>query len=138
MPITIHTDGACRGNPGAASIAYVITGLGDEPVEYAKPIGNTTNNQAEYQAMRAAVERLAQANPTGELIEIFSDSELMIRQLTGIYRVKDPLIRPWYEEITGMLSSMKAQGNTFELTAIRRERNKRADELANMALDGQL
>jgi ribonuclease HI len=138
MPITIHTDGACRGNPGAASIAYVITGLEEQPIEYAKPIGTTTNNQAEYQAMRAAVERLAEANPSGESIEIFSDSELMIRQLTGVYRVKDPLIRPWYEEITGMLSSMKPQGNTFELTAIRREHNKRADELANMALDGQL
>jgi ribonuclease HI len=138
MPITIHTDGACRGNPGAASIAYVITGLEEQPIEYAKPIGTTTNNQAEYQAMRAAVERLAEVNPSGESIEIYSDSELMIRQLTGVYRVKDPLIRPWYEEITGMLSSMKAQGNTFELTAIRREHNKRADELANMALDGQL
>jgi len=136
MQITVHTDGACRGNPGAASIAFVITGLTDKPIEYAQPIGVTTNNQAEYQAMHAAVAELVEKSPQASDIEFFSDSELMIRQLTGVYKVKDARIQPIFQQISTLLDQLRLAGNEVSLTAVRREQNIRADELANLALDG--
>lgn len=138
MEITVHTDGACRGNPGKASVAFTITGIGEKPIEYAQPIGVTTNNQAEYQAMHAAVNELAEHQLHNNDIQFFSDSELMIRQLTGVYKVKDGLLRPIFSEIMAGLEKLRADGNEISLTAVRREENQRADELANMALDGSV
>lgn len=133
--ITIHTDGASRGNPGAAAIAYVIQPTDGAAIEHAETIGQTTNNQAEYRAMVAALERLSELAPSHAAIEIFSDSELMVRQITGVYKVKDALIRPHHQQIMTLISGLKARGNDLEFTAIRRHLNERADELANQALD---
>jgi len=135
--ITIHTDGASRGNPGAAAIAYVIEGL-PERIEQARTIGTTTNNQAEYQALLAALTKLADMGPTSQDIECIADSELMIKQLRGEYRVKDELLRPHYQAILTLVRQLEVDGNTFSFTAVRRAQNKRADQLANLALDGQL
>jgi len=130
----VHTDGASRGNPGSAAIAYVIN-QDNNLTEYCQRIGQTTNNQAEYQAMAAALEKLIEMSIADSHIEFYSDSELMIKQLTGEYKVKDPFIRPIYDSIKANLNNLEEQANTFKLNAIRRQFNKRADELANYALD---
>ncbi len=132
--ITIHTDGAARGNPGPASIAYIIN-TGDEEIEFFQSIGNTTNNQAEYRAMRAATERLVELGPREKTLIFHSDSELMVKQLCGEYRVKDANIRPLFNSIEANLGKLRANQNTVVLKAVRREYNKRADALANLALD---
>lgn len=136
--IVVHTDGASRGNPGPAAAAYVIEGLTPEPIEYAKTIGQTSNNQAEYQAMVAAMEKLSLEISEPVVINCFADSELMIKQLNGDYRVKDALLKPHYQKIIELSSQLSRRNCPVEFTAIRREQNKRADQLANMALDGKL
>jgi len=135
--ISIHTDGAARGNPGPASVAYVIN-LGDDVIEEAEPIGSTTNNQAEYRAMRQACEKLLELSPEQADLQFFSDSELMVKQLNGEYRVKDAKIQPHYAAIQSSLAQLRARGNRTNIAAVRRALNKRADELANLALDGKL
>lgn len=132
--ILVHTDGAARGNPGPASVAYVIK-VDDEVVEYCEPIGETTNNQAEYRAMVAATQKLAELGPQAAVITFHSDSELMVKQLRGEYKVKDQNIRPLFEQISQVLRQLESAGNSVELLAVRREFNQRADALANQALD---
>lgn len=132
--ITVHTDGACRGNPGPASIAYVISGLA-EVIEYYAQIGTTTNNQAEYQAMKAALEDLLVNGVKDTEIICYSDSELMVKQLKGIYRVKDQQLLPHFQAIVSSIAELKKKNNSIDFIAVRREENKRADYLANCALD---
>lgn len=134
--ITLHTDGASRGNPGAAAIAYRITGL-PELLEHAETIGTTTNNQAEYQALLSALTTLQKLELNDSTIACFADSELMVKQLNGEYRVKDELLRPHFLAIKGLVSDLERAGNAVSFTAVRRAENQRADELANLALDGQ-
>src|SRR5207253_4288729 len=90
--LTIHTDGAARGNPGPAAYAYVIAREGQPPVEEAGLLGETTNNQAEYIAL---VKALAHALDLGaqHRVVVHSDSELMVKQLNGEYRVKNEELR---------------------------------------------
>ena len=133
---TVHTDGASRGNPGEAAIAYVIH-QDNNLTEYCQRIGQPTNNQAEYQALQAALDKLLEMGIEGSVIEIFSDSELMIKQLKGEYRVKDVNLRPVFDSVKAKLSALEESENSYALTAIRRQFNKRADELANYALDNK-
>lgn len=133
--IIIHTDGASRGNPGNAAIAYVIEGLTPEDIEHGEKIGITTNNQAEYQALVAALEFVAEQNPQNAEINCFADSELMVKQLNGEYRVKDPLLKPHFDRIISAAHSLEHKGNTVTFTAVKRSENARADKLGNIALD---
>lgn len=134
LVINIYTDGASRGNPGPASIAYAIKQDGVEDIEFKQPIGTTTNNQAEYQAMVAALGRVVELAKNAE-INIYSDSELMIRQLTGVYRVKDRLLKPLFDQASAYLQQLRLNGNSVNLESVRREHNQQADRLANEALD---
>lgn len=136
--ITIHTDGASRGNPGAAAIAYVIERPEEELIEHAETIGSTTNNQAEYQALVAALEKLISLEPTKQEIECLADSELIVKQVRGEYKMKNVELRPHYEQILDFVSQLKKAGNKVTFTAVRRAANKRADALCNHALDGDL
>lgn len=128
---TIHVDGAARGNPGPAAIAYVIAEPNHPPVEYAETIGTATNNVAEYSALIAALERAAEMGL--KELTIFSDSELMVKQMAGEYRVKHPDLLPLFEAA----SSLRKQFAKMSLSHVRREQNKRADELGNIALDAE-
>jgi ribonuclease HI len=128
---TIHIDGGSRGNPGPASFAYVIEQPGQAVVEHAETIGTTTNNVAEYSALVAALAhatelRLAQ-------VQIFSDSELLVKQMNGEYRVKSEELQSLYREA----QDLRKQLGTVTISHVRREKNKRADELCNLALDGK-
>jgi ribonuclease HI len=130
---TIHTDGASRGNPGAAAYAYVISRDGVEPVEEAGCLGEMTNNQAEYTALVRALEHALELGPDGG-VDVFSDSELMVKQMRGEYRVKNEELRGLYEQAKELAGRIPGRV-TFR--HVRREQNKRADALCNEALDGK-
>jgi ribonuclease HI len=131
-PLIIHTDGASRGNPGAAAFAYTIAD-GDETTEEAERLPDTTNNQAEYTALVKALEHALELG-ADRAVRLFSDSELMVKQMRGEYRVKNEELRPLYERAL-RLAARFAGGVVY--SHVRREQNRRADELCNEALDGK-
>lgn len=130
--LIIHTDGACRGNPGPAGIGIVICNESGKKIKEDKEfIGNATNNIAEYRALIKALELASDFSVTQ--VECFSDSELMIRQLNGVYRVKN-------EKLGELFLLVKEKERQFERVTyshVPRENNliKRADKLANLAID---
>ncbi|HXG12679.1 MAG TPA: ribonuclease HI family protein [Gemmataceae bacterium] len=130
--LTIHTDGAARGNPGPAAFAYVIHREGAPPVEEAGCLGRATNNQAEYAALVRALEHAARLGTHHRLI-IHSDSELMVKQMRGEYRVKDETLRGLYEKAREL--SARFAGVMFR--HVPRSQNSRADQLCNEVLDGR-
>ena len=128
--LTIHTDGASRGNPGAAAFAYVIARDGESPIEGAGCLGEMTNNQAEYTALVRALERALELGADHGLL-IHSDSELLVKQMNGEYQVKS-------EDLRALFEQAKAMARRFEAVTIRHVRrgeNSRADRLCNEALD---
>ena len=129
---TVHIDGASRGNPGAAAYALVIERPGLPAVEQAEAIGKATNNVAEYSALVAALERAAELGV--RTLTVFSDSELMVKQMNGEYRVKNADLHELYKEAV----ELRKRFDSVVLTHVRREQNKRADELCNLVLDGKL
>ena len=127
--LTIFSDGASKGNPGDAAIGVVISDEhGAVLREIGQYIGTATNNAAEYSAL---IRGLKEAAALGaEAIEISTDSELLARQLTGVYRVKSPNLIPYYEEAVLLLRGFER----VSVTHVFRESNKRADELANLGI----
>lgn len=130
--LTIHTDGAARGNPGPAAYAYVIARDGASPIEECGCLGTMTNNQAEYTALVRALEHAARLGH-GHALLIHSDSELMVKQMRGEYRVKNEDLRDLYQQA----SRLSRQFASVTYRHVRREQNRRADELCNEALDGK-
>lgn len=129
---TVHIDGASRGNPGSAAFALVLARPGLPVVEYAEAIGKATNNVAEYTALVAALERAVELGVRN--LTVFSDSELMVKQMNGEYKVKNADLQELYKEA----SALRKQFASVVLKHVRREQNKRADELCNLVLDGKL
>ncbi len=126
----MYVDGASRGNPGDASIGVSLQNdQGEELSFVSKSIGSTTNNTAEYMALIEGLKLAIEKNIT--MVEIRSDSQLMVRQLTGQYRVKESHIQALYNEVQDLLPSFEK----ILFIHIPREQNKRADQLANKALD---
>src|SRR5262249_39753920 len=130
--LTIYTDGASRGNPGAAAYAYVIQRDGLPAIEEAGCLGQMTNNQAEYTALVRALEHALELGP-GHSVLVHSDSELMVKQMRGEYRVKKEALRALYDQAQGLTRQFQGRV-TFR--HVRRAQNVRADELCNEALDG--
>jgi ribonuclease HI len=125
-----NIDGASRGNPGPAAYAVVIRDpAGHVVLELAKRLGRETNNVAEYYALLAALD-YATSQGIGAL-RIRSDSELLVRQMHGRYKVKSPDLKPLYERA----SKLARQLGYFAIEHVRREQNRDADALANVALD---
>jgi len=125
-----NIDGASRGNPGPAAYAVVIRDpAGHSVLELAKRLGRETNNVAEYYALLAALD-YAISQGIGAL-RIRSDSELLVRQMQGRYKVKSADLRPLYERA----SKLSRQLGYFAIEHVRREQNRDADALANVALD---
>src|SRR5262245_29950112 len=121
--LQIHTDGASRGNPGAAAYAYTIEREGHDDIEEADPIGRMTNNQAEYTALVKALEHALEELGEAFRVVVYSDSELMVKQFNGDYRVKDADLRPLYQEARAL--GDKFQGGV-QLVHVRRAQNTRA------------
>lgn len=132
--LTCFTDGASRGNPGPSACAYIlVTGNGDVLEERAVFIGRGTNNEAEY---RGLLEGLAAAERLGCVhLEVFSDSELMIRQMAGTYRVSSPRLRPLYEEAQALIRQFREV--TFQSVPREHPLIGRADQLCNQVLDAR-
>jgi ribonuclease HI len=129
----VHTDGASRGNPGHAALGVVIADPdGNALVEWNDYIGQATNNVAEYRALLAAIERLLELPLAPARFHL--DSELIVKQLNGQYRVKDEKMKLLYEQVRVKLT--RIPGATF--THVAREKNARADALANEAIDRAL
>jgi len=128
--LIIYTDGGSRGNPGPAAAAFVITDSdADELCAKGLYLGETTNNFAEYAAVCRALETAVQLD--ADDIELFSDSQLVVNQLNGTYRLKSQKLRPLFNKARRLLKEFKRQKIIF----IERSKNSRADSLVNQALN---
>ncbi len=126
----LYTDGGSRGNPGPAGCGAVLTDpRGKTLAEISEPIGRATNNVAEYQALLFGLEAAA-ARSVQELT-VRCDSELMVHQLNGIYKVRNAGLKPLYERAKELLAGFR----NVRIEHVRREMNRRADALANAAMD---
>lgn len=125
----LFVDGASRGNPGPASVGASLQKDGQEIASVSKAIGIATNNVAEYHAL---IEGLACAiSHNIQTLHIKADSQLMVRQVLGQYKVKHPDIKPLFAKVKDHLQKFES----YTIEHVRREHNTRADELANLALD---
>jgi ribonuclease HI len=128
----LYTDGGARGNPGPAAFAYVLEAEdGTVLAAHGEAIGTATNNVAEYRALIEGLRRAAELG-VGEL-EVLSDSELMVRQMQGEYRVKNEALRELFLEASRAARAVGA----VDYRHIRREHNELADRLVNEALDAR-
>jgi ribonuclease HI len=129
--LVVNVDGGARGNPGPAAIAAVVQAPGGAVLaERGERIGRATNNVAEYKALLLGIE-LAAALGTPEL-ELVGDSELIVKQVKGEYKVKDAVMRELHTEVKRALRDFER----WSIRHVRREHNKEADRLVNEALDG--
>jgi len=131
--LTVYIDGASKGNPGRAGAGIWITdGEGRRRVALGRYLGNKTNNEAEYWALLLGIREAKRLG--GVSIRVFTDSELIARQVKGLYRVKDLKLRALYKKA---LQDLKAFAS-FEIDSIPREKNQEADRLANEAIQRKI
>lgn len=130
--IIVYTDGGARGNPGPAGIGVSIQDEnGTELANISKYIGETTNNQAEYEALYQALVKVKEMELTQSAVEVRMDSELVVRQLEGRYKVKDPGLKEQFARV----AKVQVEYADLKFTHVRREQNSRADQLVNEAID---
>ncbi len=128
--IIIYTDGGSRGNPGKAGIGAVLKDENKKNIaEISKYLGIATNNQAEYTAVIYALKKAQKLN--AQILECYLDSELIVKQLKGEYKVKNKGLIPLFIELCRLRDTFKKTS----FTHVRREFNKEADALANLAMD---
>ena len=131
MKAVVNVDGAPAATPGPAAIAAVVQDAGGELLEQrGETIGEATNNVAEYRALLLGIERAAALGATE--LELVGDSELVVRQVKGEYKVKDAALRRLHAEVKRALSGFES----WSIRHVRREHNAEADRLVNEALDG--
>jgi len=125
-----NVDGGARGNPGPAGYGVLMQDAAGRTVaELSKFLGHRTNNYAEYCGLIAALEWALAHGHTA--LRVRSDSELLVRQMKGIYKVKSPDLRPLYEQARALSRKLRS----FHIEHVRREKNREADRLANEAMD---
>ena len=130
MRVKLSTDGGARGNPGPAAYGYVLEDEeGKVLAAHGERIGIATNNVAEYSALIAGLEKAIELGL--DEVEVVSDSELMVKQMRGEYRVKNEAL----QELWSRAGRLARQVGSVGYTAVRREHNKLADKLVNEALD---
>jgi ribonuclease HI len=128
--LIIHSDGGARGNPGPAAIGVIITDEKGKLVDkISRSIGETTNNQAEYQAILAGLDLAHKLK--AEEVHCYLDSELVVKQLRHEYKIKNKELAPLFVKV----HNLSLQFKKITYTHIRREQNKAADKLVNEALD---
>ena len=132
--VLVFTDGASRGNPGAASFGLIVTDKEEKEkiFEEAQTLGVATNNEAEYKGIRRALELAVQNNV--KALTLKTDSQLAVRQLKREYKIKSPSLKPLYAQCALLIKKIPK----WSCIHVLREHNVRADELANLALDSQL
>jgi len=129
MKAEIYSDGACRGNPGKAGIGIIIKQGEKILLEVSDYINHTTNNIAEYMAFIRALEEALILGITE--VTSYADSELMVRQIKGEYQVKNEGLKPLFIQAKSLIKRF----HKFSIHHVLREKNKRADELANKGID---
>jgi ribonuclease HI len=130
MKVIVHVDGGARGNPGPAAAASVISSPDGEVLdEHAQLIGSVTNNVAEYRALLLGLHRAHELGASE--IEVVGDSELIAKQVRGLYKVKHEAMKPLHHEATVALRGFER----WSIRTVPREQNARADALVNAALD---
>lgn len=130
MKAIVHVDGGARGNPGPAAAACVIsTPAGEILGEHAQLLGTATNNVAEYRALLLGLERARELGVTD--VEVIGDSELIAKQVQGLYKVKHPSMRPLYLEAMDAFRAFEK----WSIRTVPRAQNADADALVNQALD---
>lgn len=128
--VVLYMDGASKGNPGDAGIGVVISDDGGNVLkELAEYIGKATNNAAEYTALIRGLQESIKLDATS--VEINTDSELLARQLAGVYKVKSDNLKPLYAQAMALLKTF----SSAKISHMKRELNKRADELANEGIN---
>ncbi len=128
--LIVYSDGAARGNPGPAGAGGIIKDMSGEVLaEISEYLGETTNNVAEYKALILTLEKALQYGK--DEVEIYLDSELLVRQLTGAYKVKNEGLKPLFERVRQLLTAF----NKASIEHVYRSENARADKLANGAID---
>ena len=128
MRVIINADGASRGNPGQAAIGATLKDEKGRLIRtVSQRIGRATNNQAEYQALIAALSEAAKLGAAE--VGVLLDSELVVKQVTGKYRVKNAALKPLYDEVKKLEEGFKG----FSITHVPRAQNAEADNLANSA-----
>lgn len=132
--IIINTDGGAIGNPGPAGIGVIIKGEGKEK-KYSESIGNGTNNEAEYKALIFALKKIkllfGKKNAKNNDVECYLDSELLVKQLKGEYKIKERNLQPLFLEVWNLKINFK----NVKFIHVPREQNKEADELVKKAID---
>ncbi len=137
MNLAVYTDGGSRGNPGISGFGVAIyNGDGQVIHKISKFIGIKTNNEAEYYAMIEALYWIKENKKTNDIskVDIYSDSQLLVRQILGKYQVKASHIKPLHQSIKLLLEEIDLSISFHEVL---REKNKLADELANLAMDNK-
>jgi ribonuclease HI len=130
MKVIVHVDGGARGNPGPAAAACVISSPEGEVLgEYAQLLGATTNNVAEYRALLLGLQHARELGASE--IEVIGDSELIAKQVRGLYKVKHEAMKPLHAEATAALR----QFERWSIRTVPRAQNAHADALVNVALD---
>ena len=129
MELTIYTDGASRNNPGEAGAGVFISGSGGKIETIARYLGTTTNNIAEYSAAIIGLEHAVNVGATR--VRLLADSELLVKQLNGLYKVKSEGLKPLHARAKELIAKI----SSVEVTYIPRAQNKEADALANRAID---
>lgn len=127
----LYSDGGARGNPGPAGAGFVIEVDGSLVCRGGRYLGETTNNVAEYEAMIWGLENVLGLGH--DEVSVFADSELVVKQLNGIYRVKNAALKPLFLRTLSLLR----QFSSYQVTHVRRENNHHADEMANAAMDSR-
>ncbi|RKX96077.1 MAG: ribonuclease H [Spirochaetes bacterium] len=133
--LKIYIDGGSRGNPGDAAIGVVVyNDKSEEIYRFGEKIGTKTNNVAEYSALIRALEHLKKMiSNTDEKILIYSDSELLVKQINGIYKVKNKKLKTLYDKAKSLLKNFK----NIEIKHIVREKNTVSDWIVNRVLDNR-
>ena len=132
MRLLIYTDGAARGNPGPAGAGAILRDSdGNVLAEVAEPLGRATNNVAEWTAVLLALEEARRLGATH--VDLRMDSQLVARQISGVYRVKHPDLKPIHAAVMDLLRILDG----YTVGHVPRELNKDADRLSNVAIDGR-
>jgi ribonuclease HI len=127
--LNLHIDGASKGNPGAAGVGVRISdGEGRKVFEMSRYLGHKTNNEAEYWALLLGLREVKRLG--GKSVRIFTDSELVERQIKGLYRVKNPNLKILHSSVVQLLREF----SSYAIGSIPREQNREADRLANQAI----
>ncbi len=133
--LTIYTDGGARGNPGPAGIgAVLVDEQGKVVKEISEYLGETTNNFAEYEALIHALTAARALSDLHTHVAVCMDSELAVRQLNGMYKVKEPTLKQQFAKVQGLRDSF----SHITFTHVRRAQNAHADRLVNQAIDAAL